>query len=263
MLTLCLTAGPMLGDLLWTATTLPALRSALPQAHLVWECAPARFRKWLQLYEELDEVVADVEEMVPPPDEYLNLHPLWLPMDPARPILKNLFGLLAAWCPAVDTLPIRPYCPPLGLVDPAADIPPGDFVCFDPQPGGVLFFSDELRRDWSAFVSLLALPAVQVGAAETPLLPGAKDARGDDPLAQALTIRASRLFLGADTDSSCLAGALATPQIWLEFPCSRWWWPRSAGPQSTRYLVGAGGTLDLPALVELARGRLGERDVRT
>ena len=99
---MCLTAGPMLADVLWSVNILPPLRRALPEAHLAWECPTLETWPWLRLYPELDEVVGDVEEMSIAPDAYLILHPFW--QDKDAPV-AGLFKVIGDWCPPPENLP--------------------------------------------------------------------------------------------------------------------------------------------------------------
>lgn len=247
MTVFCLTAGTDLAGIIWAAHVLPDLRRARPDARLIWEAPTPDLRRWTGLYPELDEVVADAEELPAPPDAYLILHPAWLPG--AQPI-PALFALAGFEPPAA--LPASPRLPPgLPEIRPALQLPPA-YVCFDPFDS--VNPAPERAQDsvnfWASVAGRLPLPTVQVGDAGNRLAPAAIDARGRETIETARIIERAALFIGADSDSSCLALALAVPQIWIAPKRSPWPWPRGGGARCRLHEVD--GTAEASALAGMA-----------
>ncbi len=253
VLRMCLTAGPKLADVLWSANVLPYLRRALPSAHLAWECPVLEAGGLLRLYPELDMVVNDVEEMRIAPDVYLILHPLWFSGDSPA---DGLFALIRDFCPPPASLPSRAYCPPAAAEAPPLPGLPETYICFDPDLKEENSPSERTREDLAAILAGLPHPAVQIGAEATPLLPGAIDSRGGDALAALRAIRHACLFIGGDGDGSVQAGALGKKQIWIETAGGSWRWPRDGSPACYPYQTESLDYLDPPGLIELAAGIL-------
>ena len=256
----CMTAGTELVDIIWSANVLPFLRRALPKASLVWECPRPEFKSWLESYPEIDEAVGDVEEMPVPPDIYLILHPFWQPAGAAiRNPLDAVFNSIRQWCAIPEDLPGQPYGPVISGDGPRPAGLPANYLCLDPLPGMNLPLDETLKNCWVTLISYLALSAVQVGPADIPLLPGLIDARDRDPIELTGIIKHSQLFIGADSDSSCLASSLKKPQIWFNFKESNWWWPRGNSPQCTLYQIDHLETMELSELISLAWEKLNVR----
>jgi len=104
-----------------------------------------------------------------------------------------------------------------------------------------------------ALIAELPFPAVQVGPAQTPLLPGAIDARGDEVGTRVRVIQHARLMVSGDTDSSCLAHALGKPQVWLDVSSGAWQWPRGGAPLCRLHKIETPDSLHLPVLTDLIR----------
>lgn len=254
---ICLTAGTGLTEILWAATALPMIRRAFPEAVLAWECPLPDFKKMLESYPELNEVVGDVEAMAIPPDIYVILHPFWHPVEtvidsPLQAIMK----LISPWCAIPEVPPERPYFPYIPTERPHLADLPSNYICIDPQLGPNLPLTSIAEQSWVILISYLALPAVQVGSKDIPLLTGMIDGRGAAPDELAKIMAQAQLFIGADSDSSCLAGALQKPQIWFEFKDSIWWWPRGTPPSCMLYQTDSIESWNLSELINLIWNKL-------
>ena len=253
---LCLTAGTELADILWTANVLPEMRLGDQAPTLVWECPMPGIRPWLAHYPELDRIIGDVEELTPPPDNYLILHPSWSRMDPSCTTpLRAVFSLIEPYGSIPTALPTCPYgLSALPDREPSSLLPP-KYIALDPHPGGGRTLAREAFGNWAAFIGRMPIPVVQVGPPQTALVPGAIDARTDAIVGTAATIRHAELFIGADSDCSCLTQALKKPQVWLEAMGSAWLWPR--GDAATLgYKVENWESWPVSALVDLVMDRL-------
>jgi hypothetical protein len=249
----CFTPGTDLGDILWIATVFPYLKNALPQTRLICECPAPEFKSWLERFPELDEVIGDVEGLPVPPDTYAILHPFWHPVDSrANTPLKALFLLVRPWIGKPESLPSRPYAPQLDALRSGNLQLPEDYICFDPRIDHTLEIDETLKNTWTTILAYLAIPAVQLGPDDTPLLPGVIDGRGQDILEAGMILSQARLFIGGDSGFSVLACAMQKPQVWLYAKASNWWWPRGSQPECLVYPLDNPEQLNLEEVLSLA-----------
>jgi ADP-heptose:LPS heptosyltransferase len=251
--TVCLTSGTNLADLLWTTTVLPYFKRSQPQTRLIWECPARELKPWLRLFSELDRVVGDVEELESPPDCYLILNPFWHPVDEkANTPLEAVFSLASPWCPIPAPLPGRPYAPHQKFAELKLEGFPRRYLCFDPQVCDSPERNEAFQKTWVTVIAYLSIPAVQVGPANSVLIPGMVDGRGWDILKTSQIINQSLLFIGGDSGFSALAGALRKPQVWLCLKDSNWWWPRGVKPECLLYMLDDLEKFNLETFLSLA-----------
>jgi hypothetical protein len=250
----CITAGTQLSDILWIANILPFLSGDLME--LIWECPSSGIQQLLHLYPKLDQTVNDVEELLAPPDVYLIVHPFWSPASASiQTPLQAVFSIISPWCVIPSALPDTPYPIRAKLERPSGCPLPPRYLCIDPSSRSATALDPKMIQLWIQLITYLSIPAVQIGRSTTPLVPHLLDARGLTESQTAAVLANSLLFLGSDSDYSCLASALDKPQIWVNLPKSNWWWPRN----SANVLVcntESPSSIDLLALVAWAWERL-------
>jgi hypothetical protein len=233
---LCITAGNRLSDIFWGANVLPYLRKVIPEVALVWECPISDIQPWLKRYTELDEVVGDVEMMSESPEQYVILHPFWSPAGaPVTTPLEAVFDRVKSWIVMPEVMPVKPYVPAINNERPELAGLPEHYICFEPFNEGKLPLDETAKKIWITLISYLAIPGVQMGSKDTPLLKGMIDGRGLDVEESSRLIHYSKLYIGGDSDLTCLAGAIDQPMIWLQTKDPGWWWPRVNTPYQIIY----------------------------